>query len=184
GRQIILFLGRLHSKKRPDIAIQAFNAVHSAAPATHLVIAGTGAPDYIVALRRMVDDLGLRSRVTFTGILLGEAKLEAFSAAKLFVLPSFRENFGISVAEAMAAGCPVVVSDGVDIAGDILESEAGLVCPPESVPFAAAMNKILRTPGLGETMGGNGKRLVMRKYTWERVAAELSGIYDRILSGH
>jgi glycosyltransferase involved in cell wall biosynthesis len=178
----VLYLGRLHYKKQPDVAIRAFAKLRAGFPEAHLVMAGEGEAGYVAELRRLAGELGLAGSITFTGPLLGEEKLQALSAASVFLLPSLRENFGIAVAEAMAAGCPVVVSPGVDIAEEISRAEAGLVCSPEPGLFAEALAKILNSPGLSSSMGQNGKKLTSEKYRWTKIVGELTGIYAGILA--
>ncbi|OGR53037.1 MAG: hypothetical protein A2049_04760 [Elusimicrobia bacterium GWA2_62_23] len=183
GRRIVLFFGRLHYKKQPEVAIRAFQLLRSRCPEAHLVLVGAGAAGYVASLKLLAKELGLQAHVTFTGMLLGEDKREALSAADIFILPSLRENFGVSVTEAMAAGCPVVVSPGVDISEDIRQGKAGVVCSPDPEAFSAAMAKILNTPGLARSMGENGLRLVQRKYRWDNLARDLIGVYGGVLSG-
>ena len=183
GKRLVLFLGRLHYKKQPDIVIRSFHELCAVYPDIHLVMAGQGAADYVMALRHLVNKLNMQDKVTFTGMLLGEAKREAYAAAELFVLPSLQENFGIAVAEAMAGDCPVVVSNKVDLSPAIADAKAGLVCSPEVGHIATAMCQILEDADLREQMSKNGRGLIMEKYTWEKIVGDLTEIYEDILSG-
>jgi len=123
-KRIVLFLGRLHEKKGPDLAIRAFfEAVRD--PEAHLVLAGPAAtPEYGSWLERMVDD---PTRVTFTGMLSGDLKWGAYRTAECFILPSHQENFGIAVVEALACAVPVLISNKVNIWREILSSGVGFV---------------------------------------------------------
>lgn len=183
GKRLVLFLGRLHYKKQPEVAIKAFADIAPRIPNGHLVMTGPGDAAYVSGLKQLVADLGLNKQVTFTGMLRGEAVREAYRAAELFVLPSLQENFGIAVAEAMAAGCPVVVSDRVDLSPEIAKAEAGLVCSPNVGETASAMNRLLEDEGLRTRMGENGQRLALEKFAWEKVATALTQVYEDILSG-
>ncbi len=183
GRRIVVFLGRLHYKKQPDVAVRAFHEACRDAPDTCLVLAGPSSPDYLRYLQRLANDLRIEDRVIFTGILRGPAVQEAYRSAALFVLPSLQENFGIAVAEAMAAGCPVVVSDQVDLSPDIRQAEAGLVATPTVEAVAGAVALLLRDEPLRRRMGENGRRLVLERFTWEKVAPDFVQVYEDILSG-
>lgn len=183
GQRVILFLGRVHAKKQPDVMIRAFQKVHAAYPDIHLVIAGPGDKGYMAKLEQLTKELKVNENVTFTGMLDSSAVREAYRAAELLVLPSLQENFGIAVAEAMAAGCPVVVSNKVNLAQEISEAEAGLVCLPEVESTAQAMKQILEDKTLRNRMSDNGHSLVLNKFTWDKIANELLVVLEDILSG-
>jgi glycosyltransferase involved in cell wall biosynthesis len=133
GKRLLLFLGRLHEKKGCDLAIAAFaNVLHSAAadPSLHLVIAGPCAGEkYLAQLKLLAAAVSCRdsrnSPVTFTGMLAGNQKWGALSAADAFILPSHQENFGIAVVEALACGTPVLISKEVNIWREIDADQAG-----------------------------------------------------------
>ena len=183
GRRIVLFLGRLHYKKQPDVAIRAFHEACWDDDDVCLVLAGRGEAGYVRHLRDLVEELGIREKVFFTGLLRGNAVKEAYVAASVFVLPSWQENFGLSVVEAMAAGCPVVVSDQIDLAADIAKGGAGLSVAPNVEETAAALRLILNDHAMRAEMGRAGRRLVVENYTWERSARSFTRAFEDILSG-
>lgn len=125
-RRIVLFLGRLHPKKGGDLLIEAFAQVASADADLHLVMAG---PDdgagTRAGLEAQAQRLGIANRITWTGMLTGEAKWSAIQAAEVFALPSHQENFGIAVVEALALGVPVLISEKVNIWREIVQAGAG-----------------------------------------------------------
>ena len=126
GKRLLLFLGRIHAKKGCDLLIEAF--VRAAAdPNLRLVMAGPDQAGLVAELARRADALGAQGRVAWPGMLTGDVKWGAFRAAEAFVLPSHQENFGIAVAEALACGLPVLISDKVNIWREIKEDGAGLV---------------------------------------------------------
>lgn len=184
GKTIVLFLGRLHPKKQPDVAIRAFRLACRDRADIHLVMAGSGEDQYVGQLRRLVEELGLGKKVTFSGMLLGESVREAYAAADVFVLPSLLENFGISVAEAMAAGCAVIVSDQVYLADEIRGANAGSVCAPSDSALAAALRELLSNEPLRRQMGKDGHNLIVNRFTWPYVAKQLDNVYNCILREH
>jgi glycosyltransferase involved in cell wall biosynthesis len=183
GKRIILFLGRLHFKKQPDVAIKAFHKAHAGNGDARLVLAGGGDPDYVKSLRRLVEDLGMRRSVLFTGLLQGDAVKEAYRAATVFILPSWQENFGLSVVEAMAAGCPVLVSNHIDLASEIEGAGAGLSVAPSVEDNAAALDYLLNDGVLRARLGEAGRKLVLEKFTWEQCARSFMAAFEDILSG-
>ena len=100
----------------------------------------------------------------------------------MFVLPSYSENFGIAVAEAMAAGLPVVVSDQVGIHRDIADASAGLVVGCDVEDLARAMLRLLGDADLRASLGRNGKHLAATKYSEDAVTRDVLDIYNRIAS--
>ncbi len=129
GKRVLLFLGRIHRKKGCDLLIDAFAKFAGAAADVHLVIAGPDSDHSLRALQSQVGKLGLAQRVTWTGMLTGRLKWSAFRAAHVFCLPSHQENFGIAVAEALALGTPVLISDKVNIWREIEAAGAGFAGP-------------------------------------------------------
>jgi glycosyltransferase involved in cell wall biosynthesis len=127
GKRFLLFMGRIHPKKGCDLLIEAFASVRQGDPECYLVIAGpdqAGMQSQLMALarRRQVAD-----RISWTGMISGSAKQGAIEAAEAFILPSHQENFGIVVAEALACGKPVLISNKVNIWREIEQDGAGLV---------------------------------------------------------
>lgn len=127
GRRLLLFLGRLHPKKGCDLLLQAFAEAAGADPNLHLVMAGPDGGEWQAKLERQAHALGIAGRVTWTGMLSEDGKWAAFHAADAFALPSHQENFGIAVAEALACGLPVLISDKINIWREIAQDGAGLV---------------------------------------------------------
>jgi glycosyltransferase involved in cell wall biosynthesis len=127
----LLFLGRVHVKKGTDLLLEAFaellRETKSGNARQHLVIAGPDDHAYAQEMKALALSLGIQEHVTWTGMLSGDLKWGAFYQAEAFVLPSHQENFGIAVAEALACGRPVLISDKVNIWREIAEDRAGLV---------------------------------------------------------
>lgn len=129
GKRLFLFLGRIHEKKGIDLLISAFSRLGSGAGDVQLVVAGPGESSYQRELDEVICGLpaDVRERITFTGMLLGDLKWGALSAADAFVLPSHQENFGQAVTEALSCGTPVLITDKVNIWQEIADCGAGLV---------------------------------------------------------
>lgn len=137
GTPYWLFLGRIHSKKGVDLLLGAYGKLfaelsgedRSSLP--RLVIAGPcHDPKYLEQLKARAAAQGIREKVEWPGMLSGDAKWSALTKAEAFVLPSHQENFGIAVAEALAAGTPVLLSDRVNIWKEIVGDGAGIAAPP------------------------------------------------------
>ena len=127
GKKYLLFLGRIHPKKGCDLLLEAFAKV--AQSETQLVMAGPDETGWGPELTTQAQRLGIAERITWTGMLRGEAKWGAFYGAEAFILPSHQENFGIAVADALACGVIPLISDKVNIAPDVAGDGAGLMEP-------------------------------------------------------
>lgn len=126
-KRIFLYLSRIHVKKGCDLLIDAFAEACGTDPALHLVMAGPDQQNWAAALKKRAEELHIADRITWTGMLQGDQKWGAFYAAEVFCLPSHQENFGIVVAEALACGKPVIISNKVNIWREIESSSAGIV---------------------------------------------------------
>lgn len=132
GKRVLLFLSRLHEKKGCDLLLEAFARRQD--QDLHLVMAGPCADEaYLGRLQQIVvaHFPAGNPPVTFTGMLRDQLKWGAFAAADAFILPSHQENFGLAVAEALACGTPVLLSDKVNIWREIVQDGAGLAEPDD-----------------------------------------------------
>jgi len=179
----ILFLSRLHEKKGLDLLIPAFAKVKTKIPDAELVVAG---PDdgALGRTQALAARHGVADSVSFPGMLQGAAKDAAFAEASLFVLPSYSENFGIALAEAMAAGVPVVTTDKVNIHDDVRAANAGLVVSCDGEVLAEAMLKILSDRELASSMGRNGRQLAATRYNWDEIGAQWECACQEIIARH
>lgn len=184
GQRIILFLSRLDEKKGLDLLLAAFARVHQQCPDTVLVLAGSGHPDFVAALQDRSAAMGISSSVLWAGFLSGEQKWAALADADIFVLPSYSENFGNAVVEAMAAGLPVVVSDQVGIHSEIAEAGAGAVVPCNVDRLAQQLLEFLADPKLRSAVGQNGRRLSSRRYSPDSVGAQMLHLYNELICAY
>ena len=164
---VVLFLSRLNMKKGLDILARSFAYVIERMPNARLAIVGNSDPisfkqSVIMWLRKY----GVEKSAVLTGPLYGLEKLQAFADADVFVLPSYEENFGTVIFEAMASRIPVVISDSVNYANEVKGYEAGLVVRRYPQEFAAAILKLLTDNAMRQRMGRNGLQMA-RAYSWE-----------------
>ena len=129
GKRIVLFMGRIHPKKGCDLLLQAFAKAFRGNADWHLLMVGPDQLGWQAELEHLAASLGIAGQITWTGPRMGDAKWGCLAAAEVFALPSHQENFGIAVAEALAAGTPVLISDKVNIWREIQKEQAGLVSP-------------------------------------------------------
>ena len=181
GRQVILFLSRLDRKKGLELLLHAFAEVHAHNPRVLLVLAGAGELAWTDQLHAQADKLGIAQHISWTGFLHGADKIRMLASADVFVLPSYSENFGVAVVEALAYGCPVVVSDNVGIHRELQRADAGLVTPCRAPDLAAALMSILSDAPLRDRLRENGKILVQRLFSPQAVSRELFNTYAEVL---
>jgi len=148
----------------------------------HLVIAGNDEEDYLPELQCLVTENKLESRVSFVSRNVSGADKEAlFAAAKVFVLPSYSENFGNTVLEAMIRSVPVVVTHEVGAADLVRQAQAGYVVTVEHLP--ETITSLLNDSLLATRMGEQGQIWARENLQWDQVAAGMAGEYQRILEG-
>jgi glycosyltransferase involved in cell wall biosynthesis len=177
GRPYILFLGRISWKKGLDRLFRALVFVEGA----DLVIAGYDENGYSQELRRLAAELGLTNRVHFAGPVGDDMKWTFIRSALCLVLPSYNENFGMAVLEAMASGCPAVVSEEVGLADVVRESGSGIVTPGEPDLLAQAIVSIIGSPEKRLAMGMAGVRTAQERYSWRSRAKAMQVIYRQCL---
>ena len=129
SKRYLLYLSRIHQKKGVDMLIEAFAAIAQDHPDLDLVIAGPDEVNWRADLEEIARDLGIADRIHWPGMLTGDVKWGAFRDCEAFVLPSHQENFGVVVAEALACGKAVLISDKVQIWREVSDHQAGMVKP-------------------------------------------------------
>lgn len=164
----LLFLGRINWKKGLDRLMEAMRLL----PDARLAVAGNDEENYRASLPRL-------DNVRFVGPVTGQAKHDLLRRAAVLVLPSYSENFGNVVLEAMAVGTPVVVTPEVGLAAEVERSGAGVVTPNEPAQLAAVLRELLANPERRAAMGRGGRAAVEARYTWERIAAQMEEVYAR-----
>jgi glycosyltransferase involved in cell wall biosynthesis len=174
GRRIILFLSRIHEKKGCDLLIRAFARTAAREPALKLVIAGPDQTGWVERLSGLARELHIADRITWPGMLRGEMKWGAFYGAEAFILPSHQENFGIAVAEALACGLPVLISDKVNIWREVEAAGAGLIAPDTLEGTAQLLTGWLSlTAAQRQEMSIRSRELFHRQFTVDAMARDL-----------
>ncbi len=181
-RRIVLFMSRLHPKKGLELLVPAF--AKARLEDAVLVIAGPGAPEYQAQIERQIGEENLTNRVVFTGMLHGADRVAALADANLFVLPSYQENFGIVVIEALASGCPVVISDQVNIHREISAAGVGGVVPLDVEAIAWELNRWMTDKTLRQEAGEKGRAWVREHFDQHAIARTWVQQYQQILARH
>ena len=182
GKRIILSLGRIDWKKGFDTLIPAFAALLKRIPEAFLVIAGEGGKGYTEEVKAMVSREGIKDKALFTGLLTGQDKAAALNEAEIFTLPSYAENFGMAVAEAMYAGLPVVITEGVGIASDVQEAGAGIVIQKDEQTLTDALAKVMANDAERKAMGERGRALVKEKFIMPKITNTWIAAYNKLTS--
>ena len=179
----ILYVGSEHPRKNLTTLLKAFSTLKQDGRFADLKlvkVGSAGRPESYFRQQTLqtIRALGLSSEVIFTGYVAEKDLPVYYSGAACFVLPSLTEGFGLTPLEAMACGCPTIVSN-IPALSEIC-GEATLVVDPSSPDdLARAMSTILTHDGLREGLVAQGLRRAQR-FTWEKVARETMQVYDRV----
>jgi glycosyltransferase involved in cell wall biosynthesis len=178
----ILFLSRIHQKKGIENLIEAWSQIHKIIRENwSITIVGNGEEKYIAALQALLINKGLSDQILIKGPMYGEDKLKEYQDADLFVLPTYSENFGIVIAEALACNTPVITTKGAPW-NELETTQSGWWIDIGVEPLNKALEEALQTPP--ETlnqMGENGRKLVEEKYSIEAVTKQMLELYTWIL---
>jgi glycosyltransferase involved in cell wall biosynthesis len=176
GEKYILFLGRISWKKGLDRLVAAVAWV----PGWTLVVAGNDDEDYWPRIAARAQELGVAARVRYAGFVSGQPKRDLIANASLLALPSYSENFGNVVLEAMAAGVPVAVSPEVGLARTVTETQSGLVVSGEPEVFGRAMAQLLADEPRRARLGANARRAASA-FSWGAIAGQMEAQYVELL---
>ena len=176
GRRRLLYLGRVHKIKGIDLLLRAWREVQERFPEWELVIAGPDDGGYLPLMQQSAAAMGLR-RVIFPGPVYGAEKRALYRSAHLYVLPTYSDNFAMTVAEALAAGTPAVVTRGAPWSG-LAEHGAGWWIEIGVDPLVACLENALALPAERlARMGANGHAWMAAEYTWGSVGRQMAGFY-------
>ncbi len=180
GKKIILFLSRVDRKKGLELLFTAFSRLPFRNDVC-LVIAGDGDPSYVKELKALSESLHIAVAVCWAGFLSGKAKSAALADADVFVLPSYSENFGNAVVEALSAGVPVVISDKVGIHREVASAEAAIVVSCDAAAICEAITRVLLSPSVSERLARNGVSIANNLFSTDSVLTKLVVCYGQIL---
>jgi glycosyltransferase involved in cell wall biosynthesis len=180
----LLFLSRLHPKKGLERLLEALALLRQRQPHRpwQLLIAGSGEPAYTLQLQNLANRLGIAERCHWLGFVSGEAKNCLLQGCDWFVLPSSAENFGIAVAESLAAATPVLLSPEVGLAPAVAEAGAGLLSPLDPALLAQNLCQALDQPRAPFALAA--RRLAEEQYGWPVLARRMIQAYQGILRSH
>jgi len=176
----LLFLSRLHEKKNVPLLLRALAEDANLPRPVLLTIAGDGEPRYRDELVALSKQLDLADRVRFVGHVDGDAKRDLLAQSDCFVLPSAHENFGLAVAEALAAGLPAIVTPGVALSRDVRDAGAGLVADATESDLASAIRWAADHPAALIEMGERAWQLAHRDLSWDRTCERLVALYAEL----
>ena len=177
-RPYALFLSRISWKKGLDRLIKAWKLV----PDLPLVIGGNDYEGLIPALTDLARSEGVLERIHFLGAIADRDKWALYAEARMLILPSYSENFGNVVAEAMAMRCPVVVTREVGIADLVQASGAGIVTEGDSMAIAQAVNRLAANHDERRDMGLRGRAAVEATLSWDAVAQRMEAVYEEVIA--
>lgn len=179
GPRKLLFLSRIHPKKGIELLLEALALLRPTQWICQIV--GMGEAAYIAALKARIKVLNLDSVVEFVGPLYGAQKEHAFQEASAFILPTYSENFGIAVAEAMSWGLPVITT--TETPWSVLENPAmGWCVKPELNPVSYALYQLFsKSPQELAVMGKVCRQYVSHRFSWESIGMKMSEQYDQVL---
>jgi glycosyltransferase involved in cell wall biosynthesis len=181
GKRIAVSVGRIHPKKGTDILIEAFAQTLAEDPDWHLVVAGPDQVGLQNELELLAERLGISDRITWTGMVKGTLKWGAIAVSEVFVLPSHQENFGIVVAEALAASLPVILSNKVNIWREVVDCGAGLICDDTLEGTKAALMRWSRlTTEEIAAFRGRSKRCFDEMFNYEVTARKALELVDHV----
>ena len=179
---LLLFLGRINFKKGLDLLVSSFACVLEKIPEARLAIVGPDNEGYGSKVRRWCREQGIADKVFFVDHLGLEEVKQAYVGADVFVLPSYTENFGMTVVEAMACGCPVVISNQVNIWREIKEEGAGLVTGLHPFEISEAICKVITDRSAAKEMSRRGRMAAQKLYTWPRIVEQMMEVYRRLIA--
>jgi len=180
GKCRMLFLSRIHPSKGLLNLISALSRIESRN--WSLNIAGYDENNHQQDVERAVTKVGLTNEIQFIGPVENDRKWEVYSESDLFVHPSFSENFGIVVAEALASGLPVITTTGTPWA-ELDEFDCGWWVNPNVEDLSSAIEEALNlSDDQRQKMGARGKKLIEKKYSWKAIALEMQKLYQLILT--
>lgn len=181
NKKLVLFLGRVHSKKGLDILIPAFAKVSQQIKDVELLLVGPVEPSYRRELESLAENCGVQDRCHFLGSFQGTLKWSVLAAADVFTLISYQENFAIALVEALRVGTPAIISRRINIWKDLERNETVLISELDEVAAAENLRRMLESQNLRRQFGGNGKGFASSEFSWQRTGELLANNYRKLI---
>lgn len=179
---VIGAISRLRYEKGIDLLIEAFNNLAREGAQAHLLIVGSGPDENL--LKQRVEDYGLGSRVTFYGEAEWGRAMQLMGIMDMVIVPSRFEGFGLTAAEAMAAGKPVVASDSTGLKEVINDGETGILFPVDDVSaLVNALQKLIMDLDLRHRFGSAAEKRIKEHFSLEIFTRKIQALYSHYLSG-
>jgi glycosyltransferase involved in cell wall biosynthesis len=178
----LLFLGRLHPNKGLNMLLNAWKAVEDKFPDWKLIIVGPheglydNGKDYFSKVLNLVKELDIK-RIEFSGALYGRNKWQAYADADLFVLPSYSENFGMTVAEALASGIPAIVTKGAPWSGLESQNAGWWINIGEDYLVETFNESLSLSQEKLKDMGQNGRKWMEKDFSWQSIGQRMGETY-------
>jgi glycosyltransferase involved in cell wall biosynthesis len=181
GATCLVFLSRLDPKKNLPGLIGAAALLQRRGHILHWLIGGDGPAEYLSQLQQQAADAGVSHCVHWLGRVDGQDKADLLAAGQMFVLPSFAENFGIAVAEALSAGLPCVVGEGVALAQAVAQHGAGIVVGTDPQSIASGVETLLADASRRSEAAAAARHLAASEYSQDVMGHRLVALYQDIL---
>lgn len=176
----VLFLSRIHPKKGLPMWVEAWKKI--APTGWTMRVAGPDEGGHTAELKDLVRQAGLSGQWTFEPSLEGRKKYQALGSSAIFALPTYSENFGIVVAEALASGTPVITTTGTPWEG-LLEHQCGWWVEPTVDTLAHALAEAIASEDR-IAMGRRGSRWIKNEFGWDQIGQKIVTAYQETLNGH
>lgn len=180
-KKVLLFLSRISPIKGLDILAKAWGRICKDFPNWLLVIAGPDERGHLAQVQNTISEFGAESQTTFTGPVYGDLKRQLYSSCDLFILPTYSENFGIVIAEALASGKPVITTKGTPWS-ELETYNCGWYIDIGIEPLEKALREALNLlDSQRQEMGQRGRKLIEENYSWPKIAAQMIDVYKWVL---
>ena len=181
---VLLWLGIFMPHRRIQDAIEAVSRLKSQGFLVRLLLAGSDRsfPEYFNSLKTLAAQLGVTEDVTFAGKVADEEIQDFYCACDAFLFPNENQTWGLAVLEAMACGCPVLVSRGAAVHEVLTDNENAFLFPPRNPEaLAAKIRSVAAEPTLRARVAQQGMELVRTKYNWEQFARQVAQVFQDLI---
>jgi len=179
-KKLILFLGRINWKKGLDILFQGFQKILESRDDCILLCVGPDVEHYSNELKKLVQEQTLQN-IIFTSMVEGDDKIAMYKLADIFILPSYSENFGMTVIEAASFKLPIVISNKVGLHNEIKENDAGLIIDTNINDIENSLNMLLTDQALCERIKNNAYKMAIDKFSRKNSAKMFKQMYKEIV---